>query len=147
MTPASHGQEQAAATPAAAEEKSGTSPNHILAPNESIQIKVFNEPELDTSLRIAEDGKITFPLVGEVKLGGLTVQKASELMRERLTRFLVNPQVSISPRRDDRRLFTVLGQVQRPEHIGFPITARSVSCRSSASPAATRASRIPRASS
>lgn len=105
----------------AVEEKAGTSPNHVLAPNESIQIKVFNEPELDTSVRIAEDGKITFPLIGEVKLGGLTVQKASELMRDRLSaRFLVNPQVSISLVEMNRQLFTVLGQVQRPGTYRFP---------------------------
>ena len=103
------------------EEKSATSPNHVLAPNESIQIKVFNEPELDTSLRIAADGKITFPLIGEVSLGGLTVQKASALLRDRLsTRFLVNPQVSISVVEMTRRFFTVLGQVQRPGTYRFP---------------------------
>ena len=114
-------QEPALATRLAAEEKSGTSPNHILAPNESIQIKVFNEPELETTVRIAEDGKITFPLIGEIKLGGLTVQKAGELMRERLSaRFLVNPQVSISLVEMNRQLFTVLGQVQRPGTYRFP---------------------------
>ena len=119
-TPAS-GQEAAPLARPAAEEKSGTSSNHILAPNESIQIKVFNEPELDTSVRIAEDGRIPFPLIGEVKLGGLTVQKASELMRDRLSaRFLVNPQVSISLVEMNRQLFTVLGQVQRPGTYRFP---------------------------
>ncbi len=103
------------------EEKTATSPNHVLAANESIQIKVFNEPELDTSVRIAEDGKITFPLIGEVTLGGLTIQKASELIRDRLSkRFLVNPQVSISLVEMNRRLFTVLGQVQRPGTYRFP---------------------------
>ena len=103
------------------DEKSATSPNHVLAANEAIQIKVFNEPDLDTSLRIAEDGKITFPLIGEVSLGGLTVQKASALLRDRLaTRFLVNPQVSITLVEMNRRLFTVLGQVQRPGTYRFP---------------------------
>ena len=103
------------------EERSATSPNHVLAANESIQIKVFNEPDLETSLRIAEDGKITFPLIGEVSLGGLTVQKASALIRDRLSaRFLVNPQVSITLVEMNRRLFTVLGQVQRPGTYRFP---------------------------
>ena len=105
----------------ALEEKTATSPNHVLAANESIQIKVFNEPDLDTSARIAEDGKISFPLIGEVALGGLTIQKASELIRDRLSkRFLVNPQVSISLVEMNRRLFTVLGQVQRPGTYRFP---------------------------
>lgn len=103
------------------DDKSGTSPNHVLAANESIQVRVFNEPDLDSALRISEDGKITFPLIGEVAVGGLTVQKASALIRDRLaTRFLVNPQVSISLVEMNRRLFTVLGQVQRPGTYRFP---------------------------
>ncbi len=115
-----HGEEPPSAR-AVPGEKSATSPNHILAANESIQIRVFNEPELDTSVRIAEDGKIAFPLIGEVSLGGLTVQKASALIRDRLAlRFLVNPQVSISLVEMNRRLFTVLGQVQRPGTYRFP---------------------------
>ena len=117
----SRAEEPPPAARSGSDEKSATSPNHVLAANESIQIKVFNEPDLDTSLRIAEDGKITFPLIGEVSLGGLTVQKASALMRDRLAaRFLVNPQVSISLVEMNRRLFTVLGQVQRPGTYRFP---------------------------
>jgi protein involved in polysaccharide export with SLBB domain len=103
------------------EDKTATSSNHVLAPNESIQIKVFNEPDLDTSLRIAEDGKISFPLIGELNVGGLTVQKARALLRDKLAaRFLVNPQVSITVVEMKKRLFTVLGQVQRPGTYRFP---------------------------
>jgi protein involved in polysaccharide export with SLBB domain len=114
-------EEPVSAVRSTSEEKAATSPNHVLAANESIQIRVFNEPELDTTVRLAEDGKITFPLIGELSLGGLTIQKASELIRDRLSkRFLVNPQVSIALVEMNRRLFTVLGQVQRPGTYRFP---------------------------
>ena len=95
--------------------------SHILAPNERVEIKVFQEPELDTAARIPEDGRITFPLIGEVALGGTSVQQATRLIRDRLqARFLVNPQVTITVVEEARRLFTVLGQVQRPGTYRFP---------------------------
>lgn len=95
--------------------------SHVLAVNELIEIKVFQEPDLDTATRIPEDGRVTVPLIGEVALAGKTVQQATRLIRDRLeARFLVNPQVTLSVVEQARRLFTVLGQVQRPGTYRFP---------------------------
>jgi protein involved in polysaccharide export with SLBB domain len=86
-----------------------------------IQIKVFQEPDLDTSVRIPGDGHINFPLIGEIALTGQSVQQATRVIRDRLqARFLVNPQVSIAVLEPAKRLFTVLGQVQRPGTYRFP---------------------------
>ena len=96
-------------------------PSHILVPNELIEVKVFQEPDLDVSTRIPEDGRVTIPLIGEVAIAGLTVQAATHLIRDRLkARFLVNPQVTVSVLEEAKRLFTVLGQVQRPGTYRFP---------------------------
>jgi len=97
--------------------------SHVLLPGELIQIKVFQEPDLDTSVRIPGDGYVNFPLIGEVALAGQSVQQAARMIRDRLqTRFLVNPQVSITVLEPAKRLFTVLGQVQRPGTYRFPAT-------------------------
>ncbi|MEP6637117.1 MAG: polysaccharide biosynthesis/export family protein [Acidobacteriota bacterium] len=96
-------------------------PGHMLVPGEFIQIKVFQEPDLETAVRIPGDGHINFPLIGEVALSGQSVQQATRVIRDRLqTRFLVNPQVSITVVEPAKRLFTVLGQVQRPGTYRFP---------------------------
>ena len=90
-------------------------PSHVLVPGEFIQIKVFQEPDLDTAIRIPGDGHVNFPLIGDVALAGQSVQQATRVIRDRLqARFLVNPQVSIAVLEAAKRLFTVLGQVQRP---------------------------------
>lgn len=90
-------------------------PSHVLVPGELIQVKVFQEPDLDTSVRIPGDGHVNFPLIGEITLAGQSVQQATRVIRDRLqARFLVNPQVSIAVLEPAKRLFTVLGQVQRP---------------------------------
>jgi protein involved in polysaccharide export with SLBB domain len=95
--------------------------SHVLVPSELIEIKVFQEPDLDTTVRIPEDGRIVFPLLGEVTLSGKTVQEATRIIRDRLqARFLVNPQVSITVTEQAKRLFTVLGQVQHPGTYRFP---------------------------
>ena len=98
-------------------------PSHVLLPGELIQIKVFREPDLDTSVRIPGDGYVNFPLIGQVALSGQSVQQATRVIQDRLqTRFLVNPQVSITVLEPAKRLFTVLGQVQRPGTYRFPAT-------------------------
>ena len=97
--------------------------SHVLLPGELIQIKVFQEPDLDTAVRIPGDGRVNFPLIGDVALAGQSVQQAARMIRDRLqTRFLVNPQVSITVLEPAKRLFTVLGQVQRPGTYRFPAT-------------------------
>ena len=96
-------------------------PSHVLVPGELIQIKVFQEPDLDTSVRIPGDGHVNFPLIGEIALAGQSVQQATRVIQDRLqARFLVNPQVSIAVLESAKRLFTVLGQVQRPGTYRFP---------------------------
>jgi len=95
--------------------------SHVLAPNELIEVKVFQEPDLDVSTRIPDDGKITVPLIGEVAVAGKNVQQASGLIRDLLAaRFLVNPQVTLTVLEEAKRLFTILGQVQRPGTYRFP---------------------------
>jgi len=105
----------------AAQQVSISQPSHVLVPGELIQIKVFQEPDLDTSIRIPGDGHINFPLIGEIALAGQSVQQATRVIHDRLqARFLVNPQVSIAVLEPAKRLFTVLGQVQRPGTYRFP---------------------------
>jgi polysaccharide export outer membrane protein len=97
------------------------SASHVLAADELIEVKVFQEPDLDVATRIPQDGRITIPLIGQITIVGLTVQQATQLIRDRLeARFLVNPQVTLSVMEEAKRLFTVLGQVQRPGTYRFP---------------------------
>ncbi len=97
------------------------SPNYVLGPNDVISIKVFDEPELDTTLRIPEEGAVNFPLIGEITLHGKNVQQAAKLIRDRLAeRYLVNPQVNVMVMEATKHLVTVLGQVQRPGTYRFP---------------------------
>jgi polysaccharide export outer membrane protein len=87
-----------------------------LGEGDSIRITVFQNPDLTTETRISERGSITFPLVGEVPLTGLTPAGAEARIAERLIKgkFVLKPQVSLNIVRVRSRQVSVLGQVARP---------------------------------
>jgi protein involved in polysaccharide export with SLBB domain len=89
--------------------------NYRLAPNDLLDVRVYEEPDLSAQVRLAGDGTAIFPLIGSVSLRGKTIPQATALIRERyMAGYLVNPQVSLIIQTYAKRTFTVLGQVQRP---------------------------------
>lgn len=103
------------ARPLAAQTGEPVSGSYILSPNDQIQIEVFQEDDLRSSTKISKEGTITFPLLGNVKLAGLTMSQATARLTELLKRdFLVNPRVSMSVVNFSKKRFTILGQVASP---------------------------------
>jgi protein involved in polysaccharide export with SLBB domain len=106
-------------TDAAMSEDRATS--YILAPNDLVDIKVFQEDDLESKLRISRDGTITFPLIGQVRIGGRTPQQAARIIRDALARgYIINPQVTVNVLSFTKYRVTVLGQVQKPGSYDFP---------------------------
>jgi len=88
----------------------------ILGEGDSIRITVFQNPDLTTETRISERGTISFPLVGEISLAGLTPVGAEARIAEHLIKgkVVLKPQVSLNVVRVRSRQVSVLGQVARP---------------------------------
>ena len=108
--PLAPGENRGAATAA-----DSTLDSYRLAPNDLVYIKVFEEDDLNSTLRVSETGEVVFPLIGTVKVGGMSVQTATRTIRDLLdARYLVNPQVSVTVLGYANRNVTVLGQVQHP---------------------------------
>jgi polysaccharide biosynthesis/export protein len=91
-------------------------PREVLGAGDSIRVTVFQNADLTTETRISQTGSITFPLVGEVALGGLTPSQAGSRIAEQLKRgnFIVNPQVSVAVVQVRSRQVYALGQLTRP---------------------------------
>jgi len=95
--------------------------DHLLMPGDLIAVTVFQEPDLYSTLRLARDGSVVFPLIGRVSIGGMTPQAAQKLIRDLLDKdYLVNPQVSLLVTEYAERSFTVLGEVQKPGRYDMP---------------------------
>jgi protein involved in polysaccharide export with SLBB domain len=95
--------------------------NYVITPNDLISVKVFQEDDLESNLRVSRDGTVTFPLIGVVKIGGMSTQQAATAIRDRLAaEYLVNPQVTLTVVEYSKRRFTVLGNVQKPGSYELP---------------------------
>ena len=100
---------------------STASNNYVLSANDLVKLTVFQENDLETTVRISKDGTVTFPLIGAVRIGGKTAQDAARTVRDMLARdYLVNPQVNLTVMEYAKRRFIVLGQVQRPGAYEMP---------------------------
>ncbi|MFM8717544.1 MAG: polysaccharide biosynthesis/export family protein, partial [Spartobacteria bacterium] len=89
--------------------------DYKLSPNDLVDFRVFQEPELDSVVRISGEGQANFPLIGVVEIGGKTTAEATEILKSRYRGgYLVNPQITLTVRSYAKKLFTILGQVQRP---------------------------------
>jgi polysaccharide biosynthesis/export protein len=96
-----------ASQPAAPEE---TSPYYV-APGDILRVAVWKEPELTTDVFVRLDGRITVPLVGDVKAAGRTTEELTNEIRTRLRAFLEVPQVTITVSQAVSTRFYVIGQV------------------------------------
>lgn len=87
-----------------------------LGAGDAVRVTVFQQPDLTLETRIAENGTISMPLIGQVKLAGLSTQAAGKEIAEALKRgkFLNNPQVHVALTTVRSRQVSVLGQVARP---------------------------------
>ncbi len=94
---------------------------YVLKPNDVVDLRVFQEEDLTTKVRVARDGSVILNLVGTVNIGGKTVEQATGLIRDLLAKdYLVNPQVTLTIFEYAKRRVTVLGQVNRPGAYEMP---------------------------
>lgn len=101
---------------AAFAQSSNPANDYLLAAGDAIRVQVFQNPDLTLDTRITESGVISYPLIGAVRLGGLSVSAAELKIADalRLGGFLVKPQVTIQLTQLRGSQVSVLGQVGRP---------------------------------
>ncbi len=101
-------------------------PEAILGPGDMLRISVFQNPELSLDARLGEQGQISYPLLGMVSLGGLSVTAAQEKLAKLLGDggFVVKPHVSLVVLQVKSSQVSVLGQVGRPGR--YPIESGQV---------------------
>ena len=70
--------------------------SYLIGAEDILTIKVWREPDLSGDVVVRPDGKITIPLVGEMKAAGLTPNGLKASVAEALTRFLNKPEVIVA---------------------------------------------------
>jgi len=88
----------------------------VLGPGDVVRASVYGNPDLTIETRISDSGAMTFPLLGEVQVGGLTTQQAEQKIGGLLQKkgYLKLAQVNLLVTTFTSQQVSVLGQVNRP---------------------------------
>lgn len=87
-----------------------------LRAGDTVSVRVFGEDDLSLdSVRVSADGFVSIPLIGPVRLSGLTIAQAQDQMAQMLSaRFLRDPQVAVNVLQYGSHVVTVEGSVETP---------------------------------
>lgn len=94
-----------------AQEDSG----YVIGVEDVLEIKVWGHEDLSRSVTVASDGYFSFPLIGNVKAGGLTAKQVEGDVARRLDKdYIVNPQVTVTVTGFKSKKVYVFGEIAQP---------------------------------
>jgi len=97
--------------------------NYVLGPEDVINVDVFNLPELSKTVRVANDGMVTLPLIGRVQAAGFTAEELRKELADKWgENYLQDPQVTVFISEFKAKPVSVIGAVERPGL--YPLTGR-----------------------
>ncbi len=99
--------------------------DYTLGAGDYVRVTVYGDADLQRETRVSEGGVLTLPLVGEVKVGGLTTIETEKRIAEQLKKggFIANPQVSVLVLEFMSKTVSILGGVLKPGR--YPVTRPS----------------------
>ena len=86
-----------------------------LGPEDVIDVFVWKEPELSTTVVIRPDGRISLPLANELEASGKTAFELQQEIAERLRQFIAQPVVNVMVKQVNSLKISVLGEVRKPD--------------------------------
>ena len=92
---------------------------YLIQPGDVLQVSVWKEPDLQSELLVRPDGGISFPLAGDVTVSGMSVAGVSELITERIKRYIPDPVVTVVTKAIGGNHIYVVGKVNRPGEFPF----------------------------
>ena len=94
--------------------------DYIMTPGDQLQIYVFGHPDIsstrantDSAYTVRPDGKLNFPLVGEIDVNGLTVYEFTKLLTKELSEYIINPNITVNVAKLGTTRVFVMGEVSK----------------------------------
>lgn len=93
---------------------------YIMTPGDQLQIYVLGHPDIsstrasnDSAYTVRPDGKLNFPLVGEIDVNGLTVFEFTQLLTKELSEYIINPKITVNVAKLGTTRVFVMGEVSK----------------------------------
>jgi polysaccharide biosynthesis/export protein len=104
----------------------------LIGPLDTIQIDVFNVPDLSREVQVDAGGQIAMPLIGTIDARGRTAQELAQTIESALRgRYVRNPDVTVNIKSSVSQVVTMSGQVVEPGL--YPVTNQMTLLRAIAS--------------
>lgn len=97
-----------------AAETAAAEPNYLLGPEDVLKVAVWKDEHLTQEIVVRPDGMITFPLIGDVAAAGRTAEDVRNDIAKRLSKYLPNPNVTVTVLKVLSNRIYVLGRVNKP---------------------------------
>jgi polysaccharide export outer membrane protein len=85
-----------------------------IGPADVLNIYVWKEPDLSRDVTVLPDGKITFPLIGEIQAQGRTVAELKKIITDKLKDYVTAPEVTVVVKDPLSQRIYVIGKVTTP---------------------------------
>jgi polysaccharide export outer membrane protein len=87
---------------------------YVIGPDDLLAVNVWKEPEISRNVPVRPDGKISLPLVGDLRADGRTPAQLQDEIRQKLLAYLSDPEVSVIVQEARSQKFNILGEIERP---------------------------------
>jgi polysaccharide export outer membrane protein len=95
--------------------------DYLLGAGDLLQVTVFESKELNTTVRVSSRGHITLPLLGQIKVKGLTAREAEiEIEKGYQAKYIKDPHVSVFVKEHMSQRVTLVGQFKQPGTYEYP---------------------------
>jgi len=88
--------------------------DYIVGPGDVLDISIWDNDALSKLVTVLPDGKIHFPLIGEVVVGGKTLVDMEKELKKRIGTFVPSPDLTVMVQQVNSMLIYVIGKVNRP---------------------------------
>lgn len=95
-------------------QESPTADDYLIAPGDTLEISVYGEPDLIRELVVRPDGKVSFPLVGDIQTAGKTTSQVKEIVEGKVRTYIPSANATVIVTRLGSLQFYVIGRVNNP---------------------------------
>jgi polysaccharide biosynthesis/export protein len=88
--------------------------DYFIAPEDVLEIFVWQNPDLSKNVIVGSDGKVSYPLAGMVKAAGLTIEQLQEELKDRLSKYIKYPQITVMVTKFAGNKVVILGEIKSP---------------------------------
>ncbi len=88
--------------------------DYIIGPGDQLGIEVWKDPALTRVVTVLPDGKISFPLIGELDAGGKTVAQLKKEIEQKIARYVPDSTTTVEVRQSNSLHIYVLGRINAP---------------------------------